>query len=69
MGELKEEHGALEIICPNETVMERMEAIIAIARTCEKLANALNSPAFMVTVNGNITANSQYGIKTSKKDL
>lgn len=54
--EVAESRGAVEIVAPDESVQLRMEAISTVARACEQLAQALTSPAFAVTINGNITA-------------
>ena len=63
MDEDKVIRGAVEIIAPNdEGIQLRLETIAVVARACERLAMALETPAFQVTINGNITANAPAGV-------
>ena len=64
----KEHDGALEITGPDEAANLRMEAIAAVGRACEGLAEALKSPLQVVTINcGPITANAQNAVSISNK--
>jgi len=67
MSKEEESRGAVEIITPDENVTLRLEAIVSIAKACEQLAAALANPVQTVTINGNITANAQYGVSTKKR--
>jgi len=44
-----------------------MEAITALARAMQTLAAALDRPVQQVTINGNITATAEYGVKAKTK--
>ena len=63
----KMERGAVEIVAPDEQTVKRLEAIATVARACEQLAIALGSPVLSVVINGSITANARYGVKTKKR--
>lgn len=70
MIEKTEDRGAVEIVMPNlssESVDVRLKAIRAVACACKQLAIALNIPLQSVSINGNITANAQYGVRTKLK--
>jgi hypothetical protein len=51
----------------DEHTMARLDIMLSIAKTCEKLADALNCPVQNVTINGNITANVPYGVRAGKR--
>ena len=66
---VEEGRGAVEIIGPTDSVdmRMRMEAITALARAMQTLAAALDRPVQQVTINGNITATAEYGVKAKTK--
>lgn len=65
----KVEPGAVvNIESPNdEHATARLDIMLSIANTCEKLAEALNCPVQTVTINGNITANAPFGVRVGKR--
>lgn len=67
MSEEKKPRGAVEVVMPDEAIELRLDTIRAVARTCEKLAEALCASALTVNFSGNITAVAERGVKVTKR--
>jgi hypothetical protein len=67
MSKEADRRGALEITFPDETLRQRLDAIMSVARACERLADALMTATSTVIVNGNVTACGSYGVKSKKR--